>query len=166
MAWYVFRYYPQLMNEHERAANRHLTGTIKATKGRSDAEAQAKARSGPRPLHDLLSDEPQVLCLAANGYQSFVMRKAELTVNDTCDDDLSIKNSALLLRNPLHAANEIFGYSFEFAHQVDLNRLVGLVSKGLSREHIEGAPAPRLYTTPSGMLYAVGLQNVGVPAFV
>ena len=85
MAWYFFRYYPQLMNEHELAANRHLTGTIKATKGRSDAEAQAKARSGPRPLHDLLSDEPQVLCLAANGYQAFVMRTAERTVKDPSD---------------------------------------------------------------------------------
>jgi len=40
------------------------------------------------------------------------------------------------------------------------------VTKGLSREPIEGAPAPRLYPTPSGMLNAVGLQNVGVRAFV
>ncbi len=54
-----------------------------------------------------------------------------------------------------------FGYGLEFAHLVDLNRLGGLVTKGISREPIEGAPAPRLCETPSGMLNAVGLQNVG-----
>jgi dihydroorotate dehydrogenase (NAD+) catalytic subunit len=70
------------------------------------------------------------------------------------------------LRNPILAASGTFGYGLEFAHLVDLNRLGGFVTKGLSREPIEGAPAPRLYPTPSGMLNAVGLQNVGVRAFV
>ena len=77
LACYVFRYYAHLMNEQERAAKRHLIGTIKATKGRSDAAAQTEARSSPRHLHDLLSDQPQVLRLAADGYQAFVMRTAE-----------------------------------------------------------------------------------------
>jgi dihydroorotate dehydrogenase (NAD+) catalytic subunit len=72
----------------------------------------------------------------------------------------------LRLRNPILAASGTFGYGLEFAHLVDLNRLGGLVSKGLSREPIEGAPAPRLFPTSSGMLNAVGLQNVGVRAFV
>jgi dihydroorotate dehydrogenase (NAD+) catalytic subunit len=70
------------------------------------------------------------------------------------------------LRNPILAASGTFGYGLEFAHLVDLNRLGGLLTKGLSREPIEGAPPPRLYPTPSGMLNAVGLQNVGVRAFV
>jgi dihydroorotate dehydrogenase (NAD+) catalytic subunit len=80
--------------------------------------------------------------------------------------DLSVKLGALRLRNPILAASGTFGYGLEFAHLVDLNRLGGLVSKGLSREPIEGAPAPRLFPTSSGMLNAVGLQNVGVRAFV
>jgi dihydroorotate dehydrogenase (NAD+) catalytic subunit len=80
--------------------------------------------------------------------------------------DLSVKIGALRLRNPILAASGTFGYGLEFAHLVDLNRLGGLVTKGLSREPIEGAPAPRLYPTASGMLNAVGLQNVGVRAFV
>ncbi len=80
--------------------------------------------------------------------------------------DLSIKIGALRLRNPILAASGTFGYGLEFAHLIDLNRLGGFVTKGLSREPIEGAPAPRLYPTPSGMLNAVGLQNVGVRAFV
>ncbi len=80
--------------------------------------------------------------------------------------DLSVKIGALRLRNPILAASGTFGYGLEFAHLVDLSRLGGFVTKGLSREPIEGAPAPRLYPTPSGMLNAVGLQNVGVRAFV
>jgi dihydroorotate dehydrogenase (NAD+) catalytic subunit len=80
--------------------------------------------------------------------------------------DLSVKIGALRLRNPILAASGTFGYGLEFAHLVNLNRLGGFVTKGLSREPIEGAPAPRLYPTPSGMLNAVGLQNVGVQAFV
>jgi len=49
---------------------------------------------------------------------------------------------------------------------VDLNRLGGIVVKGLSLEPMAGSPAPRLCDTPSGMLNAVGLQNVGVRAFL
>jgi len=80
--------------------------------------------------------------------------------------DLSVRVGALRLRNPILAASGTFGYGLEFAHLVDLNRLGGFVTKGLSREPIEGAPAPRLFPTASGMLNAVGLQNVGVRAFV
>jgi len=80
--------------------------------------------------------------------------------------DLSVQIGALRLRNPILAASGTFGYGVEFAHLVDLNRLGGFVVKGLSHEPIEGAPAPRLCETPSGMLNAVGLQNVGVRAFV
>lgn len=80
--------------------------------------------------------------------------------------DLSVQIGALRLRNPILAASGTLGYGLEFAHLIDLNRLGGFVTKGLSREPMEGAPAPRLYPTPSGMLNAVGLQNVGVRAFV
>jgi dihydroorotate dehydrogenase (NAD+) catalytic subunit len=80
--------------------------------------------------------------------------------------DLTVQIGAVRLRNPILAASGTFGYGVEFAHLVDLNRLGGLVVKGLSREPMEGAPAPRLCETPSGMLNAVGLQNIGVRAFV
>jgi dihydroorotate dehydrogenase (NAD+) catalytic subunit len=80
--------------------------------------------------------------------------------------DLSVSVGALRLSNPILAASGTFGYGVEFAHLVDLNRLGGIVTKGLSLEPIAGAPAPRLCETPSGMLNAVGLQNVGVRAFV
>jgi dihydroorotate dehydrogenase (NAD+) catalytic subunit len=57
-------------------------------------------------------------------------------------------------------------YGIEFAHLVDLNRLGGIVVKGLSLEPMAGAPSPRMCETPSGMVNAIGLQNIGVRAFV
>ena len=80
--------------------------------------------------------------------------------------DLSVNVGALRLSNPILAASGTFGYGVEFAHLVDLNRLGGIVVKGLSLEPMAGAPSPRLCETPSGMLNAVGLQNIGVRAFV
>lgn len=80
--------------------------------------------------------------------------------------DLSVNVGALRLSNPVLAASGTFGYGIEFAHLLDLNRLGGFVVKGLSLEPMEGAAAPRLCETPSGMLNAVGLQNIGVRAFV
>jgi len=80
--------------------------------------------------------------------------------------DLSVTVGALRLSNPILAASGTFGYGVEFADLVDLNRLGGFVVKGLSLEPMAGAPAPRLCETPSGMLNAVGLQNVGVRAFI
>ncbi len=80
--------------------------------------------------------------------------------------DLSVNVGALRLANPILTASGTFGYGVEFAHLVDLDRLGGIVVKGLSLEPMNGAPAPRLCETSGGMLNAVGLQNVGVRAFV
>ncbi len=80
--------------------------------------------------------------------------------------DLSVTVGALRLANPVIAASGTFGYGVEFAHLVDLNRLGGIAVKGLSLEPMDGAPAPRLSETAGGMLNAVGLENVGVRAFV
>ena len=80
--------------------------------------------------------------------------------------DLAVEVGAVRLANPVIAASGTFGYGIEFAHLVDLNRLGGLVVKGLSLEPMPGAPAPRLVGTPAGMLNAVGLQNVGVRKFI
>ena len=80
--------------------------------------------------------------------------------------DLSVNLGALRLRNPIIAASGTFGYGLEFAHLIDLSTIGGFVTKGLSLNPIQGSLAPRLCHTPSGMLNAVGLQNVGVNAFV
>ncbi len=80
--------------------------------------------------------------------------------------DLRVELAGLRLKNPVLAAAGTFGYGVEFAEQVDLNRLGGLVTKGLSAQPMEGSPPPRLCETPAGMLNAVGLQNVGVRSFI
>jgi dihydroorotate dehydrogenase (NAD+) catalytic subunit len=80
--------------------------------------------------------------------------------------DLTVELGAVRLANPVIAASGTFGYGVEFAHLLDLNRLGGIVVKGLSLEPMLGAPAPRLVGTPAGMLNAVGLQNVGVRKFI
>jgi dihydroorotate dehydrogenase (NAD+) catalytic subunit len=70
------------------------------------------------------------------------------------------------LRNPVIAASGTFGYGVEFATLVDLNALGGLVVKGISREPIAGNAPPRLWEAAAGMINSVGLQNIGVRAFI
>jgi dihydroorotate dehydrogenase (NAD+) catalytic subunit len=80
--------------------------------------------------------------------------------------DLRVRIGSLELANPIVAASGTFAYGVEFAHLVDLNRLGGLVTKGLSAEPMAGAPAPRMAETAAGMVNAIGLQNMGVRAFI
>jgi dihydroorotate dehydrogenase (NAD+) catalytic subunit len=79
---------------------------------------------------------------------------------------MHVRVAGILLRNPVIAASGTFGYGIEFEDILSLNRIGGLVTKGLSREPMTGNPAPRLIETASGMLNAIGLQNVGVDAFL
>lgn len=79
---------------------------------------------------------------------------------------LQTKLCGVALRNPVLAASGTFGYGLEFEKLVDLNAIGGLVVKGLSREPIEGNPAPRVFETEAGMINSIGLQNIGVRAFV
>jgi len=80
--------------------------------------------------------------------------------------DLSVSFAGIQLKNPVIAASGTFGYGIEFEDIVHLNKLGGFVVKGLSREPMAGNQPPRLYETPAGMLNAIGLQNIGVRAFI
>jgi dihydroorotate dehydrogenase (NAD+) catalytic subunit len=80
--------------------------------------------------------------------------------------DLSVSFCGIELKNPIIAASGTFGYGIEFEDIVHLDRLGGLVVKGLSREPMTGNPPPRLFETAAGMLNAIGLQNIGAPAFL
>lgn len=70
------------------------------------------------------------------------------------------------LNTPVIAASGTFGYGIEFDKVADLNALGGLVVKGLSREPMPGNSPPRLWEAEAGMINSVGLQNIGVRAFV
>ncbi len=63
-------------------------------------------------------------------------------------------------------ASGTFGYAKEFAHLIDLDRLGAVCVKGISADPMEGNPEPRIYETASGMLNAIGLQNVGAKRFL
>jgi dihydroorotate dehydrogenase (NAD+) catalytic subunit len=80
--------------------------------------------------------------------------------------DLSVSFAGIQLKNPIIAASGTFGYGVEFEDVVHLDKLGGFVVKGLSREPMIGNPPPRLWETAAGMLNAIGLQNIGAPAFL
>lgn len=80
--------------------------------------------------------------------------------------NLSVCLGRLRLANPVLVAAGTFGYGVEFRRAVHLQGLGGLVTKTITVQPRMGNPAPRLAETPSGMLNAVGLQNVGLDAFV
>ena len=80
--------------------------------------------------------------------------------------DLSVELGPLRLNNPVLTASGTFGYGLEFQPFLDLGRLGGLVTKGLSPRPRQGNPPPRIVETPAGMLNTIGLQNVGVDAFI
>lgn len=81
-------------------------------------------------------------------------------------DRLAIELFGIPLRNPVLAASGTCGYGVEFEKLVDWSAVGGLIVKGLSKEPIAGNPPPRLWETEGGMINSVGLQNLGVRAFV
>jgi dihydroorotate dehydrogenase (NAD+) catalytic subunit len=80
--------------------------------------------------------------------------------------DLSVEVGSVRLRNPVLTASGTFGYGLEFLPFLGLEQLGGIVTKGLSPRPRKGNPPERIVETPAGMLNAIGLQNVGVDAFI
>lgn len=80
--------------------------------------------------------------------------------------DLSAKLGSLCLNNPVIAASGTFGYGLEYCSLVDLNALGGFSTKGISLKPKTGNPVPRVIETSSGMLNAIGLENIGLEAFL
>ena len=79
---------------------------------------------------------------------------------------MRVRLCGLELRNPVIAASGTFGYGIEFEEILSLDKIGGFVTKGLSREPMAGNDAPRIIETASGMINAIGLQNMGVAAFI
>ena len=79
---------------------------------------------------------------------------------------MKVSLAGLELVNPVIAASGTFGYGIEFEEIVSLERIGGFVTKGISLEPMPGNPSPRIVQTASGMINAIGLQNVGVQDFV
>lgn len=80
--------------------------------------------------------------------------------------DLEVQVGKLTLRNPVLTASGCFGYGLEYADLLDYAQLGGLCTKGLSLAPRPGNPPPRITETPAGMLNAIGLENIGIDAFL
>lgn len=80
--------------------------------------------------------------------------------------NLTVDIGGINLKNPVMPASGTFGYGEEYAPYLDLNNLGAIITKGLSLKPKAGNPTPRIAETVSGMLNAIGLQNVGVDAFI
>jgi dihydroorotate dehydrogenase (NAD+) catalytic subunit len=80
--------------------------------------------------------------------------------------NMQVQLCGLSLTNPVIAASGTFGYGVEFEEIVNFKKIGGLVTKGISREPMAGNQSPRLIETAAGMINAIGLQNVGVEAFL
>lgn len=87
-----------------------------------------------------------------------------MTIHESID--MSVAIGTLRLDNPVMTASGTFGYGDEYAPYCDLDGLGAIIVKGLSRHPRAGNPPPRIMETPSGLLNAVGLQNIGVEAFI
>ena len=80
--------------------------------------------------------------------------------------DLRINIGRITLKNPVITASGTFGYGEEFRPLVDLNLIGAIIVKGLSVEPSRGNSPPRIVETPCGMLNAIGLENIGIDAFI
>ena len=79
---------------------------------------------------------------------------------------ISVDIAGVELKNPVMAASGTFGYGEELVPLLDLNRLGAIITKGISLEPMEGNPPPRIVETAGGMINSIGLQNVGLQAFI
>ena len=82
------------------------------------------------------------------------------------DPRLALEIAGIPFKNPVIGASGTFGYGLEFAGLIDLDRLGGFATKGLSARPLPGNPPPRIVETHGGMLNAIGLQNIGARAFI
>ena len=80
--------------------------------------------------------------------------------------DMSVELAGIKMRNPVMTASGTFGYGAEFADYMELEAIGAMITKGLSLKPKAGNPTPRIVETPGGMLNAIGLQNVGIDAFI
>ena len=79
---------------------------------------------------------------------------------------MTVQVAGVSMRSPVIAASGTFGYGVEFEEILDLAKIGAFVTKGLSLHPMDGNKAPRIIETASGMMNAIGLQNIGVDAFI
>ncbi len=94
------------------------------------------------------------------------MMSCETTPKSATRPSLAVEIAGIKLKNPVMPASGTFGYGEEYAPFIDLEKLGAIITKGLSLKPKAGNPTPRIAETISGMLNAIGLQNVGIDGFI
>jgi dihydroorotate dehydrogenase (NAD+) catalytic subunit len=94
------------------------------------------------------------------------MARKTITTEAQSSPRLAVDIAGVRFKNPVLTASGTFAYGLEFAHLMDLNSIGGIVVKGISMKPIKGNPPPRICETSSGMLNAIGWQNIGAIEFV
>lgn len=136
-----------------KSRNRALRRSSRATGGLKRTEARPAVK-GPRPTDQGPRTVFSKSVASAKSADSIFTPRIETEV------------AGVRFQNPVLTASGTFGYGQEFAHLIDLNQLGGIVVKGISAQPMPGNPPPRIYETESGMLNAIGLQNVGARKFL
>jgi dihydroorotate dehydrogenase (NAD+) catalytic subunit len=77
-----------------------------------------------------------------------------------------VQVAGIAMKNPVMTASGTFGYASEFTRFFDLNALGAIIVKTVTMHPRQGNPPPRIVETPGGMLNSIGLQNVGIGAFL
>ncbi|MDR1373364.1 MAG: dihydroorotate dehydrogenase, partial [Treponema sp.] len=97
-----------------------------------------------------------------NGQQNYLRENAEKLP----PPDLSVTIAGIRFANPVIAASGTFGYGREYQGLIDVSRLGGICTKGLTLRPRSGNEGIRLWESPAGLLNSIGLENPGIPAFI
>lgn len=79
---------------------------------------------------------------------------------------LKVNICGIEFNNPVIAASGTFGFGKEFADYIDINKLGGISSKGLTLHKNLGNKGIRIYETAAGIMNSIGLQNPGIEYFI
>ena len=140
--------------------------------GRGERRGRRRRRGGARDRDGMrlrrlsrLRGVPRLRALRAllQGRTGLPSRRGALV---SAAPSLAVRLGPLELPNPILTASGTFGYGLEFEHLAALDRLGGIVTKGLSLTPLAGNPPPRVGETRGGMLNSIGLQNIGVERFL
>lgn len=80
--------------------------------------------------------------------------------------DLSVNLAGIALKNPLVMASGTAGYGADLISLCGLTAIGAVTLKSITAEPKAGNPSPRIWETTGGMLNSIGLENVGIDAFM
>jgi dihydroorotate dehydrogenase (NAD+) catalytic subunit len=87
-------------------------------------------------------------------------------MSDNITPDLSVTIAGVRFKNPVIAASGTFGYGREYGELIDVSKLGGICTKGLTLKARPGNNGERLHETPAGLMNSIGLENPGIEAFI